>query len=266
MYCEYLPYCCFQYHEEWVNTYMEWLVGVGLNKSLLSLNVHKADKLAHYAKACTDIVFTYPFGTQELMGVAARGAFDLTQHAQHSGKNLHYFDPKTNESYIPHVIEPSIGLDRLFLALLVSAYKTEMVGNEARAVLKLHPAVAPVKMCILPLLSNNDELVAKSRAIFKDMQKHHMCEWDQSGAIGGRNIYLYEFSKITTESCTGKRYRRADEIGAPLCITIDHETLADNTVTVRHRDSMAQDRIHHNNLHAYVAQYLNSDIWVAPDN
>jgi glycyl-tRNA synthetase len=220
-----------------VAAYKDWLIRIGIPESLLSLHVHKPEKLAHYAKACTDIVFKYPFGTQELMGIAARGNFDLMQHTKHSGKNLEYFDAKTNDRYLPHVIEPSIGLDRLVLAVLVSAYKNEYVGNELRTVLQLHPSIAPIKASIFPLLSNNDNLIIKSRDVYKGLQQHYACEWDQSGAIG-------------------KRYRRADEVGVLFCVTVDHQTLEDDTVTVRHRDTMEQIRIPTKELRAYVARFV----------
>lgn len=187
-------------------------------------SVHLGDKLAHYARACTDITFKFPFGQQELMGIAARGNYDLTQHSNASGKTLDYLDPVTNEKYIPHVIEPSLGVDRLFFALLTSAYNEEEVEGEVRVVLKFTPAIAPIKVAILPLVSNKPELVEKAKSIYKALTMRYMCEWDTSGAIG-------------------RRYRRADESGIPFCITVDFDSLTDDSVTIRYRDSMKQDRV-----------------------
>jgi glycyl-tRNA synthetase len=187
-------------------------------------SVHEGTKLAHYARACTDIIFRFPFGKQELMGIAARGNYDLTQHSIASGKNLEYLDPITNEKYLPHVIEPSIGVDRLFLALLTSAYHQEMVEDEVRTVLKFHPSIAPIKAAVLPLVSNKPELTEKAKMVYKMIKKKYMAEWDTSGAIG-------------------RRYRRADESGIPFCITIDYDTLKDDMVTLRFRDSMIQSRV-----------------------
>lgn len=190
----------------------------------MSKKVHEGNDLAHYAKACTDIIFKYPFGSQELMGIAARGDYDLTQHSVHSGKKIEYHDPISNQKYIPHVIEPSIGVDRLLLALITSAYREETVGGEKRVYLALHPSVAPVKVVVLPLVSNKEEIVSMSRNVFKLLQKKYNIEYDSSGAVG-------------------RRYRRADESGVPFCITVDFESLVDNTVTIRYRDCMSQQRI-----------------------
>jgi glycyl-tRNA synthetase len=214
-----------QYHTEWIDRFWKWLTNdLGLRSELLHKSVHTKDKLAHYARACTDITFAFPFGIQELMGIAARGNFDLTQHSQHSGKTLEYLDPVTNQKYIPHVIEPSIGVDRLFLAILTSAYTEEMVENEKRIVLKFHPSIAPVKAAVLPLVSNKPELVDVARKFFQQLQKRYSVEYDTSGAIG-------------------RRYRRQDESGTPFCFTVDFQTLEDETVTIRFRDSMEQRRV-----------------------
>ena len=204
---------------------------------MLARKVHSGDKLAHYARACTDITFRYPFGTQELMGVAARGNYDLTQHAQASGKNLEYFDAATNAKYLPHVIEPSLGVDRLFLALLTSAYREEVVEGEKRVVLGLHPSVAPVKVAVFPLVNNKPELSAAARKIFETLQLRYNVEYDTAGAIG-------------------RRYRRADETGTPLCVTVDFETLEDGCVTVRDRDSMKQERMKIDDVYSYVSKLV----------
>ncbi|RYH30469.1 glycine--tRNA ligase [archaeon] len=226
-----------KFHADWINTCWAWLKSVGLREELMHESVHSKDKLAHYARACTDIVFDFPFGRQELMGVAARGNFDLTQHMTHSGKAMTYLDPITNEKYVPHCIEPSIGVDRLFLALLVSAYREEVVDGEKRVVLGFTNAMAPIKVSVLPLVSNKPELVAKAREVFSTLQNRYQVEFDISGAIG-------------------RRYRRADESGTPFCITIDFDTLQDNTVTVRQRDSMQQLRMSINEAYAYLSKEI----------
>jgi glycyl-tRNA synthetase len=199
--------------------------------------VHSQDKLAHYARACTDITFNFPFGQQELMGIAARGDFDLQQHGSHSGKSMVYIDPSTNERYVPHVIEPSIGVDRLFLALLVSAYREEVVEGEKRVVLGFHPAIAPVKVSVLPLVSNKAEIVSKAKEVFNKLQCRYNVEFDTSGAIG-------------------RRYRRADEAGTPFCVTVDFDSLQDNTVTLRMRDSMQQVRMSIDEMAAFLSKEI----------
>lgn len=213
-----------KYHREWIETSHQWLLSLGIDADLLAFKVHAKDKLAHYARACTDITFRFPFGEQELMGVAARGDFDLQQHGRASGKSLEYHDPSDNSKFLPHVIEPSIGVDRLFLALLTSAYREEIVDNEKRVVLALHPAVAPIKVCILPLVGNKPEIVRRAKEVFSSLQMRHMVEFDAAGAIG-------------------RRYRRADEAGTPFCVTIDFQSLEDGSLTLRWRDSMKQDRL-----------------------
>lgn len=200
-------------------------------------SVHEKNKLAHYARACTDVTFAFPFGIQELMGIAARGNYDLTQHSTCSGKMLEYLDPVTNARYIPHVIEPSIGVDRLFLALLVSAYREEIVEGEKRIVLGFKPAIAPIKAAVFPLVNNKPEITEKAESLLRRIKKRYPCEWDTSGAIG-------------------RRYRRADEGGIPFCITIDYDTLNDDTVTVRERDSMEQIRINIDDVVDYLAKNI----------
>lgn len=223
--------------DKWLNTRVEWHKSIGLRPELLSLQVHAKDKLAHYAKACTDIVFKYPFGTQELEGVAARGNFDLTQHHEASGKNLEYFDEARKERYLPHVIEPSLGVDRLFLALLCSAYCEDEIDGEKRTVLKLHPRIAPVKVAILPLVRNKPEIVELARSLFEKLSDRWEVTYDSSGAVG-------------------RRYRRGDEIGIPYAVTVDFDSLEDQCVTVRDRDSTKQERIAIAELENYLAERL----------
>ncbi len=195
----------------------------------MHLHPHPSNKLAHYAKACTDITFDYLFGRQELMGIAARGDYDLRQHSNASGKPLEYSENTSdngNIKYIPHVIEPSLGVDRLVLALLTSAYRQEVLENgDKRIVLGFKPYIAPIKAAVLPVVSNKPELVNLAKSLQSQLRAAAIpCEFDTSGAIG-------------------RRYRRADESGIPFCFTIDYETVSDGTVTIRHRDSMQQSRM-----------------------
>jgi len=213
------------FHERWMNESKDYLLSVGLREDLMGWDKHEGDGLAHYARACTDITFRFPFGTQELMGIAARGNFDLTQHSDGSGKTLDYFDDVTKEKYIPHCIEPSLGVDRLILALICSAYAEDEINGEKRNFLKFHPSVAPIKVSVLPLLKNKEELVKVAREIHDNLSQRWNVAWDASGAIG-------------------RRYRRADEVGTPFCITVDFDTIEkDGCVTVRDRDSTEQIRM-----------------------
>jgi len=226
-----------KFHQQWIDGCWNWLLSIGLKEEYMFKAVHADDKLAHYARACTDVTFKFPFGTQELMGIAARGNFDLTQHGTSSGKTMEYLDPVTNQKFVPHVIEPSIGVDRLFLALLVSAYKEEEVEGEKRVVLQFHPSIAPIKVSVFPLVNNKPEITEKARDLFAKLQNRYACEWDTSGAIG-------------------RRYRRADEAGTPFCITVDFETLENDTVTVRYRDSMEQVRLKITELYSFLSKEI----------
>lgn len=225
-------------HAEWQQKSMDWLVSIGLRPELLSFDVHAKDKLAHYAQACTDIEFQFPFGKQELQGVAARGNYDLTQHAAASGKSMEYFDDQLKEKFVPHVIEPSIGVDRLMLAVLTSAYCTDEVGGEKRTLLKFHPRLAPIKVAIFPLLKNKPALVEKAQELHAKLQRRYHVAYDATGAIG-------------------RRYRRMDEAGTPFCVTIDFDTLeGDGTVTLRERDSTEQRRIAIPELLEYLEEQI----------
>ncbi len=246
-----------QWHEYWVEERLKWYTSIGLPEESLHKDVHTGDDLAHYASACVDIQYDFPFGRQELEGIAARGNFDLTQHQEHSGKSLEYFDQESNSRFIPHVVEPSAGVDRIALALICNAYREEWVrkgddskeiieatpgtqapeGYEARTVMKFHPSIAPVKIAVFPLLKNKPPLVEKARGVFDMLRKWYPCQWDQVGAIG-------------------RRYRRQDEIGTPFCVTIDFDTLDDNTVTLRDRDTMKQERISIEDLPARLHEAL----------
>ncbi len=220
----------FQYWREYC---YNWLLSLGMHEENLKLRDHSPEELSHYSTATTDIEFMFPFGWGELWGIADRGAFDLTQHSEHCGKPIEYFDPETNEKYIPHVVEPSLGADRVALAFLCEAYDEEVVDaekNDTRVVLHLHPALAPYKACVLPL---SKKLSDEATEVFQSLQKHFMVDYDEAGSIG-------------------KRYRRQDEIGTPLCITYDFESKEDGCVTVRDRDTMQQERIKIEDLVAYI--------------
>jgi glycyl-tRNA synthetase len=223
--------------EMWLSEMWKWCDEIGLDRSKLSIFEHPKEKLSHYSKRTVDMMFDFPFGRQELYGLAYRTDFDLTRHSQFAKAKLDYLDPKTGERFVPHVIEPTFGVDRTLLALLCQAYAEEKLPNgEERTVLRLSPRVAPVKVAIFPLMKK-EGLVEKARALFHSLHEHWNVQYDDAGAIG-------------------KRYRRQDEIGTPLCITIDYETLENNSVTVRDRDTMQQERISIEALPAFILQKL----------
>jgi len=221
-------------HKKWIDKCLSWLVDIGIKPDLIDVDVHAKEKLAHYARACTDVAFKFPFGRSELLGVAARGNFDLTAHAEGSGKKIEYNCEETKRKYVPHVIEPSIGVDRLFLALLCSAYDEDIVGGEKRSVLRFHPSIAPVKVAVFPLVKNKEEIVGKARDIYEKLQMRYNVVYDTAGAIG-------------------RRYRRMDEAGTPFCVTVDFDSLEDDTVTIRERDSTKQRRIKIDELYSYLS-------------
>ena len=211
----------FQY---WLEERLNWYVELGLGRENLRLREHLGKELAHYAKACYDIEYRFPMGWAELEGVANRTDFDLTQHSRYSGESLSYFDEETGEHFIPYVIEPSAGVERSALAFLAEAYDEEVdEKREVRVVLRLHPKLSPIKVAVLPL-SRNEKLLPLAREIAADLRKHFMIQYDDAQSIG-------------------RRYRRQDEIGTPFCITIDFQSLEDNQVTIRERDSMKQIRV-----------------------
>ena len=212
----------------------DWLLGLGIKEENLRLRDHDPEELCFYSKATTDFEFLFPFGWGELWGVADRTDYDLTQHINTSGKDLSYTDPVTNEKYVPYVIEPSLGVERMVLALLCNAYDEEEVDGETRVVMRFSPAVAPVKVAVLPL---QKQLGERAEAIYFELAKHFPCDYDLSGSIG-------------------KRYRRQDEIGTPFCVTVDFDTLEDDTVTVRERDTMSQIRMPVDALAGYFAEQL----------
>ncbi|MFP3879352.1 MAG: glycine--tRNA ligase [Dehalococcoidia bacterium] len=207
----------------WVKERFDWYTELGIKKENLRLREHGKDELAHYARACFDIEYLFPMGWSELEGIANRGDFDLVQHAKASGRELVYYDAEASEKYVPYVIEPSAGVDRSVLALLIDAYDEEEVEGEKRTVLHLHPSLAPFKVAVLPL-SRNEKLTPLAKEVFKQLCPNFVTDYDDSQSIG-------------------RRYRRQDEIGTPFCVTVDFESLEDRQVTIRDRDSLAQIRV-----------------------
>ncbi len=224
-----------EWFDYWRGFCRDWLLNLGLDEKSLRLRDHDKDELCFYSKATTDFEFLFPFGWGELWGVADRTDYDLSQHAKHSGEPMEYFDPETNEKYVPYVIEPSLGADRVTLAFLCNAYDEEIDDKgDKRVVLRLHPALAPFKAAVLPL---SKKLSDKAMEIKNDLAKEFMVDFDDAGSIG-------------------KRYRREDEIGTPFCITYDFESETDGCVTVRERDSMEQVRIPIADLKSYIAEKI----------
>ena len=222
-----------EWFEYWRAYCRKWLLDLGINEEHLRLRDHDKDELCFYSKATTDFEFLFPFGWGELWGVADRTDYDLTQHSEHSGQPMDYFDPETNEKYIPYVIEPSLGADRMLLAFLCDAYDEETdEKGDVRTVMHFHPALAPFKAAVLPL---SKKLSEKATEIYSELSKDFMIDFDDAGSIG-------------------KRYRRQDEIGTPICITYDFDSVEDNCVTVRDRDTMEQKRIPVSELKAYIAE------------
>jgi len=211
------------WYRYWIDQRFDWYLKYGLREANLRKREHTAEERSHYSSGTTDIEFLYPIGWSELEGVANRGDYDLTQHTQHSGTKLEYVG-EAGERYTPYVIEPAVSIERIFVAMLVDAYHEEVVAERERTVLRLHPAIAPVKAAILPLIARNEEMVGRARALYDELRRRQFVEYDDGGQIG-------------------RRYRRQDEIGTPFAFTIDEQTLEDDTVTVRDRDSLAQERL-----------------------
>jgi glycyl-tRNA synthetase len=232
-----------RWFEHWLQQRMRWYVELGLRPDHLHLRAHDPDELSHYSSGTSDVEYLFPIGWSELEGIANRGNFDLTQHAEFSGEKLEYFDPETKERYVPHVIEPAAGADRATLAFLVDAYDEEEVGGEQRTLLRLHPRLAPVKVAVLPLVKKDGQ-PELARKIYEDLRGRMQSEFDEGGSIG-------------------KRYRRQDEIGTPWCVTVDHQSLEDGTVTLRDRDSLAQERIAIDELPAEMERRM-ATAWQTP--
>ena len=221
--------------EEWFKYWEEfcknWLLSLGMDENNIRLRQHSKEELVFYSKGTTDIEFKFPFGWGELWGIADRTNYDLSRHMEHSKQDLSYLDPETNEKYIPYVIEPSLGCDRATLAFLCNSYEEEEIAEgDTRTVLHLHPALAPYKVAVLPL---SKKLSEKATEVYEKLAKDFMCDYDEAGSIG-------------------KRYRREDEIGTPYCVTIDFDTLEDNQVTIRDRDTMEQVRVSIDELNDWV--------------
>jgi glycyl-tRNA synthetase len=211
------------WHKRWLEQRLNWYVELGIRHDHLRLRAHPAEELSHYSSATSDVEYLFPMGWSELEGIANRGDFDLSQHAEFSGEKLEYFDQGTGERYVPHVIEPAAGVDRAALAFIVDAYDTEEVEERQRTVLRLHPRLAPVKVAVLPLVSKAG-MPEKAREVYEELRRRIPAEYDEGGSIG-------------------KRYRRQDEIGTPWGVTVDGETMEDGTVTLRDRDSLEQVRV-----------------------
>jgi glycyl-tRNA synthetase len=223
-----------RWHEYWMSQRMDWYVRLGIDRDALRLREHGEDELSHYSSATSDIEYLYPIGWSELEGIANRGDYDLRQHAEHSGQKLEFKD--ADVAYVPHVIEPAGGVGRTVLALLCDAYDEDEIGGEQRTVLRLAPHIAPIKVAVLPLV-NKDGQPEKARAIYEELRGRVPAEYDTGGSIG-------------------KRYRRQDEIGTPWGVTVDHQSMEDDTVTLRDRDTLEQERIAVSELGAEIERRL----------
>ncbi len=232
-----------KWFEYWAGERQSWYTKLGIRPDQLRLRAHEADELSHYSSNTSDIEYLFPIGWSELEGIADRGDFDLTQHAEFSGEKLEYFDQASGERYVPHVIEPAAGADRATLAFLVDAYDEEELDGETRTVLRLHPRLAPVKVAILPLVKKDGQ-PELAREAFEALRGLMTTEYDEGGSIG-------------------KRYRRQDEIGTPWCVTVDHQSIEDRTVTLRERDSLEQSRVSIDELPALLSGRLVAD-WQTP--
>jgi glycyl-tRNA synthetase len=224
-----------EWHAYWKEFCKNWLLSLGIKEENIRLRDHSKEELSHYSNATTDIEFTFPFGWGELWGIASRTDFDLSKHMEYSKQDMSYLDPETNEKYVPYVIEPSLGCDRVALAFLCNAYEEqEIAEGDVRTVLHLHPALAPYKVAVLPL---SKKLSDKATEVYEMLSKRFMCDYDEAGSIG-------------------KRYRREDEIGTPYCVTIDFDTLEDNQVTIRDRDTMEQVRVSIDDLTKWIEEKI----------
>jgi glycyl-tRNA synthetase len=232
-----------QWYRYWIDQRLNWYRRYGLRDSKLRVREHSAEERSHYSQGTSDIEYDYPIGWSELEGIANRGDYDLRQHTEHSTTKLEYVG-SDGDRYVPYVIEPAVSIERIIVALLVDAYDEEIVAERERTVLRLHPQMAPVTAAVLPLIGKSEEMVAKARALYEDLRRRHAVEYDDSGAIG-------------------RRYRRQDEIGTPWALTIDEQTLEDETVTVRDRDSLAQERIPIAGVRAWLDDALERD-WKTP--
>ncbi len=225
-----------RWFDYWCDTRFQWYLDHGMPEDLLRLRPHEGDELSHYSSATSDVEFLFPWGWDELEGIANRGDYDLSQHQEHSGEKLEYFDQAANQRYLPHVIEPAAGATRTAFAFLLAAYDEEEVRGDTRTVLRLHHRIAPYKVAVLPL-SKKPELTDPAKELFSTLAETWMCDYDETQAIG-------------------RRYRRQDELGTPYCVTYDFDSVDDSAVTVRERDSMDQDRVPLADLEGYLAERL----------
>jgi glycyl-tRNA synthetase len=234
-----------EWYRYWIEARRRWYLDLGLREENLRVREHSAEERSHYSSGTSDLEYLYPIGWQELEGIANRGDYDLTQHTEHSGTKLEWIDPDGTR-YTPHVIEPAVSIDRIMLAFLCDAYHEEAVGDRERVVLRLHPRVAPVKAAVLPLISKDEGMASRARTLYEELRRHHIVEHDEGGQIG-------------------RRYRRQDEIGTPWAFTVDEQTLEDETVTVRDRDSLAQERLPISGVRAWLDDALERD-WSSPQS
>jgi glycyl-tRNA synthetase len=225
-----------KWYEYWCETRMQWYIDLGIPADMLRLRAHDADELSHYSSGTSDIEFKFPWGWGELEGIAQRTNFDLNRHAEFSKQKLDYFDQATNERYVPYVVEPAAGANRTMAAFLLAAYDEDVVNDEPRTVLRLHPRLAPYQVAILPL-SKKDSLTPLADKIFSTLSKRYYCDYDETQAIG-------------------RRYRRQDEIGTPYCITVDFDSLEDGQVTIRERDTTQQERVSIDQLEQVLSEKL----------
>ena len=228
-----------EWHERWILDRSDWYTQLGIRKENLRCRPHEEDELAHYSKSCVDIEYLFPMGWSELEGIASRSDHDLSVHAKHSKKDLHYYDTIAEEHYVPYVIEPSVGVGRAALAFLIDAYREEEVAGRKRTVLRLHKDLAPIKVAVLPLLRNRPDIVQRAKEITHTLQKEFVAVYDDTAGIG-------------------RLYRRQDEIGTPYCVTVDVESLDDRAVTIRERDSMEQTRVSVDQLVETLTEELKS--------
>src|SRR6476646_9463001 len=232
-----------RWYRYWIDARLQWYLDHGLRRSKLRVREHDTEERSHYSQGTSDIEYLYPIGWSELEGVANRGDYDLTRHTEFSTTKLEYIGPD-GERYTPHVVEPAVSIERIFVAMLVDAYDEEVIADRERTVLRFHPAIAPVKAAILPLIGKNDGMVGKARSLYEELRLRNVVEYDDGGAIG-------------------RRYRRQDEIGTPFAFTIDDDTLVDDTITVRDRDSLAQERIPIGGAGAWLEDTL-AKPWATP--
>jgi glycyl-tRNA synthetase len=225
-----------KWYDYWCETRMQWYIDLGIPADMLRLRAHEADELSHYSSGTSDIEFKFPWGWGELEGIAQRTDFDLNRHAEFSKQKLDYFDQATNERYVPYVVEPAAGANRTMAAFLLAAYDEDVINDEPRTVLRLHPRLAPYQVAILPL-SKKDSLTPLADRIFSTLSKRYYCDYDETQAIG-------------------RRYRRQDEIGTPYCITVDFDSLEDGQVTIRERDTTQQERVSIDRLEQVLSEKL----------